>query len=282
MHSQIRNYAACISELGAWLLASALLLIPCLATAMDTDSHGLRMEVITLHYREATELVPALRPLVPAPGSISGHQRKLIVRASPKQLEQLHEAIDALDTAPAMLRISVRNVQDASALQQGIDSSVRIANGNSRGTVTLHRTAVRENARDSQQVQVLEGYPAHIHLGVALPLVEYQLINSALGPVHQETVVYRELASGFYVLPRLSGSQVTVTISPQRESLAPSGGGRIQGQYLSTTVSGQVGEWLHLGGTLADSTQGDNGLLSTRKGNRRSANQVWMKVEILP
>lgn len=49
-------------------------------------------------------------------------------------------------------------------------------------------------------------------------------------------------------MPRVNGEQVTLSISPQRERLDPTGGGAIDTQSVQTTVTGQLGEWIDLGG----------------------------------
>ena len=66
------------------------------------------LEIISLRYRTAEQVLPSLRPLLEPGGTISGQGSQLFVRASPANLSDLRLALEVLDTPPRRLLISVR------------------------------------------------------------------------------------------------------------------------------------------------------------------------------
>ena len=85
-----------------------------------------------------------------------------------------------------------------------------------------------ENVRVMQTVQVLEGRSAYVQTGQSVPQRERIVTRSVVGGRVVEQVVegtdYRNLDTGFYVTPRLSGDRVTLDISTQRERARPQTG----------------------------------------------------------
>jgi hypothetical protein len=123
---------------------------------------------------------------------------------------------------------------------------------NQGGTVVIKRDDdhVRGRASQSQSttsdggvqtLQVMEGNEVFIQVGQSVPVRS----QSAQG---SETVEYRDVGTGFYVRPRVSGNQVTLSISTRRDSVADPNTGTLNIQRVDTVVSGRLGEWLALGG----------------------------------
>ena len=88
--------------------------------------------------------------------------------------------------------------------------------------------------------------------------------------------------SGFEVLPRVSGDTVTLEIRPFRAKRSPSGGGVIEQQELSTTVSGKLGEWMSIGGVEEQEKREGIGTVYTTGKKRSTTHNVKLKVERLP
>jgi len=85
---------------------------------------------------------------------------------------------------------------------------------------------------------------------------------------------FRDRASGFEVVPRLSGDMVTVELAQQQER-----GDRFQ--RLATTASGRLGEWFELGGVAASASRDERGILSSERATAGEARRIWLKVEEL-
>ena len=280
--------------------AGALLL----ALATGVYAQSTVVEVITLRYRTAEQVMPVLRPLLDKAGTMTGMQNQLILRTTPSNLADLRKVLDSIDAMPRRLMITVR--QDAGVERErseaqaggrvvmgsttgsvggdaarGAGGSVEVRSGNDvlRGRVDSTRS-LRED-RNVQSVQVLEGNSAFIAVGQSVPVQQIiaapVLINgSVVNPVGANTQ-YRDTQSGFYVLPRTSGDRVVLEISPQLESFAAPAQNLPQGsvnmQRAATTVAGRLGEWIEIGGVAQGANSRQDVILgSTRdlsSGNRR-------------
>jgi type II secretory pathway component GspD/PulD (secretin) len=267
--------------------------------------HAQELEIITLRYRTAEELVPVLRPLLQPGGSLSGAGDKLLVRTTPDNLAQLRAALQQLDTAPRRLLITVRhNVEtDSREAAAGISGEVEVddnarvvvrrsgpggsgieyrdRDGN-RVDARVRSTRHREESGDTQRVQVLEGRPALIGVGQSVPMLERSVIRDRHGTEVQDSLVYRDVTRGFYVLPRVSGDQVTLDVSPHRDTLSRTQGGAVELQHMQTTVSGRVGEWLEVGGVVEDTDLQSREPTATARTRSRDTRRVLIKVEVLP
>jgi hypothetical protein len=82
-------------------------------------------------------------------------------------------------------------------------------------------------------------------------------------------------------VPRLNGDRVTLDISP-RDDTPGSLPGSVNSTRLVTTVSGRLGEWLELGGSVGEQSAAGSGIASygTRIASR--TRRLLLKVEELP
>jgi hypothetical protein len=90
--------------------------------------------------------------------------------------------------------------------------------------------------------------------------------------------VVQDLGTGFEVVPRLSGSDVTLEILQQRE-VAGARPGTVQGQQISSVVSTALGHWVEIGGTVSDRRAEERGISSARSAREGKSRRVWVKVE---
>jgi type II secretory pathway component GspD/PulD (secretin) len=264
------------------------------------------IEVIPLRYRTAQEVIPIVQPMLAREGSVSGLQGQLIVRTTPANLEEIRQILARIDTAPRQLLVSVRQDADASGSRSGAEVSGSVGGEHGRvtippqsrdprgGTVVLRdgddrlkarvvesRSAERD--RTTQSVRVLEGREALVQVGTSVPVRERQVRRTVVGGQVVEQVVegtqYRNVATGFYVLPRLAGDVVTLDVRPQRETLSSEIRGGVNVQSVVTTVSGRLGEWIEIGGIGQDSSGQQTVLLGRTATSTRDARRVLLKVE---
>lgn len=242
-----------------------------------------RIEIIPLKNRSAEQLMPLIQPMLDQNEALSGTGFQLIVRAAPERQELIRALVAELDASARQLRISVRRAAYEEIERERVQANVAIGAGGgeveARGRAIVSSTRDKGDERNHYQVTALEGTPAFIHTGEAVPIPSQSgyLVNGV--PVITQGIEYQQLSSGFYALARTHGDEVTVDISPQREVLDPRGSGRIQTTALVTSVRGPLGEWLELGGTQQERTHAGGGLLRSTRSRDASQQTLWLRVE---
>ncbi len=263
-----------------------------------------QVEVVTLNYRTAEQLIPVIQPLVGAGGAVTGMQNKLIIRAQAAQIAQIKRVVATLDVAPRRLMITVRQSVTRTALEQeaGVygsvgsdtvrarvppamrdasgDAGVSVGAGDDRVGARVRSTRDIEDSRETQRVQVLEGNPAFIRTGQSLPYRARTVHHDRYGTMVTEDTQFKDVTSGFYVLPRVSGDRVILEISPQRDT--PGQRGAVNIQQASTVVSGRLGEWIELGGIGWLASQQGSGTVYATREMARDERTIFVRVEEVP
>lgn len=276
----------------SWLLA--LVLFAAAALAQE------RVEVIVLKYRTAEQVIPILQPLVGTEGAVTGMQNKLIVRASPERLAQIKDILARIDTQPRRLMITVRQntTREALAREAGVYGTaggeharvtipgqpgraggrVELGSGDDRIGAKVWATEGQETSADVQHLQVLEGNAAFIQVGQSVPYRGRTVYRDARGAtVVEDNAGYRDVTSGFYVLPRVAGEQVILEINPQQNTLGARGAVNVQ--QASTTLSGRLGEWIELGGIGQQAESQGSGTVYATRQQRTEQRSIFVKVE---
>ena len=288
-----------------------ILLMIGLSVAMSCYANEL--EIINLKHRSAEELLPIIRPFLDSDEMVSGMNYQLILRASPRNIEQIKRLLDSIDTRPRRLKVTVMQDVDSDTAASmtemsgsiGVGRNARIAvpgQGNGGvyaggGSVSVGQgqdavnariisTRTLENDHKTQQLQVMEGNRALVRTGQTVSVPQRQVIQGAWGTQVIDTTQYRDVSSGFYVLPRVNGDQVTLEISTQNDSLAPnpnqntgSGYPVTRIQNTSSTVSGHLGEWINVGG-LGQQGNVDHSTLTSRSSSQiNEQRNVLIKVD---
>jgi len=224
------------------------------------------IEVIELRHTTAEQVLPALRPLLEPGGALTGQRNQLIVRTSPRNLEELRRALAVLDAPARRLEILVRFDSAGEASAADVEADARISNRGSR--IELRGSASRSSAtgRVDQRLQVLEGRRAWIAAGSSRP---YR---------GSDGVEYHDAVSGFEVVPRVAGDTVILEVAPQRQGPGASPGS-VQSFDASTTVRARLGEWVQIGGVAVQESRGDRGLASGGTGLGTSSRSIWVRVD---
>ena len=262
------------------------------------------LEVIDLKYRSADQIVPMLKPLLAPGGTISSLQNRVILRTTPQNMAELKKVLDAVDTMPKRLLISVRQEAAGTGLDNEAEVSGSIGTGDVRttvpgsssqqgGTVVIRKgdSVVKGRAISSQSasrdrgvqtVQVLEGNEATIRIGRSVPIRSQGVVQTPHGPQISQSVEYRDVDTGFRVRPRVNGDRVTMEINSRRDTVADSNAQTLNVQRVDTVVSGRLGEWMEIGGVDQSSIQTDNGTASRRSNSMSGERKVLLKVEVVP
>ena len=244
-------------------LLCLLLLLIALPAAAQTQ-----LEVFELRHRTATEIIAVARPHLDAQTRLSGDGFRLIVRGTPAEIAAVQALLERLDTPARSLRISVRGESGASGSRRGGELGNRSV-----------RVYASEGARDQRQqhsVLAMDGRPARIHTGTAIPLRVDRVLLAEQGIAVHSGTEFMVLESGFYATARVSGERVLVEIAADQASFPD--GGRLQSQTVVTTVSGRLDEWLPLGDSGSSGGQNERGLIYRSDSARASGGQLWLRV----
>ena len=286
---------------GLFALALLALLVAALAPAPAAARDELVTEVFTVGYRPVEEVVELIRPLVPAPGHVGGMRDQLVVRTTARNMAEIRRVLESINKAPVNLQISVRSTLEGMHTRRGIETygtsrvgDAEIGRGEASGTrgltigqgssgVRIVRTQSEEDDRATQRVRVLEGQTAFISTGQSVPVADRSVSVSGSGNVvvqqGRRGVTYRDATRGFYVRPRLSGSQVTLEISPFRTSVSRESGGAFDVDRASTVVSGRLGEWIAIGDYSSSDVYNERGITAATAGRKNTERTTYVKVD---
>jgi len=280
----------------------ALTAVAAIGLLLVAQAHADRtiVEVIALQHRTAEELIPLIEPFIGPEGAILGRSGQLIIRATPENLAEIKEILGQIDTSPRRLLITVRQNATREQLERELAASGNVSIGDHGRAVVrdigardgaaagyrrgqdqvsgrASSTSTLQKAGDTQQVQVLEGSQAFIQAGTSVPYPERTVLRDPRGVAVSGGTTYRGVTSGFYVLPRLSGDQVILEISPQRATLGEQG--RIDTQGASTRVSARLGEWIELGGVARETSESQTGIASASSRAGTDRRGIFVKVD---
>ena len=286
----------------------ALILLLAWLPGMAWAQHSV-VEVITLNYRTAEQVIPALKPLLDKNGTLSSMQNQLIVRTTPGNLAELKRVLATLDAVPRRLVITVRQDALLERERTGADAGGRVSGDNAAIAVSggggarggtaeirtggdvirgrIDNTRSLEADRDTQSLQVLEGNSGFIRTGQAIPVLQSQfagaIINGQFVGRANNAVEYRDVLTGFYVLPRVAGDRVTLEINPQRDTLPrPEQNlprGSVNVQQAASIVSGRLGEWIEVGAVVQGVASEQTRVLGSTRENSSDNRRILLKVE---
>lgn len=273
-------------------LVTLLLSLGLIAAAAWADS----IETIQLQNRPAEEIIPIIKPMLGANESITGQGNQIFIRTSAKNLQQVKQMVSKLDTAAKLLQISVfqGNDRDLRALSMDSNASVIIGStGNTtRGSLSTRGGSAGSNTFGTRgrlsdnpihTLRVTEGTQGYIETGESIPYFtasEGRFRGGRRGSIGGD-LGYKDVTTGFYVLPRIHGDQVTLDVSPFSQSQSETRGSNIDTRKARTKITGKLGQWLSIGGTTEQvqraSASNDTGYSTQSKDNE----SVWIKAELV-
>lgn len=236
------------------------------------------LEIIDLRHRFADEVIPAIQPLVEPGGVLTGSDNKLFLRASPANVAQIRQAIAAIDRARRQLRITVGQGTSGSSNAAGIRGEV--VGGNA--AIEAGAGSRQANVRNVSSVQTLEGNETLISVGTSVPITTRSVTSNRGGGQVRQSTEFRDVSTGFYATPRVSGDRVILEISPRQQRQRSARGGVVETSGATTTVSGRLGDWIELGAVSGSDASATGGLLVWGRRTGSSEYSAWVKVEEVP
>ena len=252
------------------------------------------IEVIELRSRPLEEILPVIQPFVGAEDTITGMGNNLVIKASPAKVQEIRRLLETLDRPPRRLVISVGKQGDVSSSSSGYRASADIKAGDSRfsinspghptdssrAQVRIHDNTLQGARTTRHRVQALEGRPAYITSGTRIPLQTSERYYDRGVRYQQRTTQLQDVNSGFYVVPRVHGDEVTLEIM-QHDDRPGERRGVIDTQTTGTAVRGRLGEWVELGGVDTSDSNRQGGPGQAVNSQASTVQGIQVKVECL-
>ena len=235
-------------------------------------------EVVTtlqLNNRPAAEVIPIIEPMLAVGDRISGHGFKIFLRSSEETLALVEDMIEAIDIASKVLQISVLQGSARKLRSLGLSGSMSISNNNA--SVNISGTASQQQLQNNpvHRLRVTEGTEGFIETGKEIALFAGSSRIKSIG------TEFKKVTTGFYVLPRVHGENVTLQVSPFKNVQSHAGGSSINTQHANTTISGRLGEWLLVGGVSEQVKRSQSGTSGYNSTQGSSDDSIWIKAEVI-
>ena len=236
-------------------LCRSTLFILCFGSLMFSEygyAQERRIHVIELKSSLAQPVLEVIRPHLPVGAGASAVDNKLLLNVTDAELAQLQGVLEALDKAPESLMVFVKIYRGSYAAQrrQWWQMNASNAGVSARGGVQYQTEDSLQKTQ--QQVRALSGQAAFINVGEQIPYLTFR------APHYRGIAVDTQFLSagtGFYVLPRVQGDQVTALINPEQIIHK---NGQLQTAVMQTEIRGDLNEWMVIGGVTSAEQQSGN------------------------
>jgi type II secretory pathway component GspD/PulD (secretin) len=263
------------------------------------------IQTIQLRHRPADEIMPVIKPMLGADDSLTGQGYQLFIRTSDSNFEQIKQMVSKLDTAAKLLLISVFQGNDRELRALGVSGNLEYQDGDAnvslgstdksakRGasvqystrnaSAGAHTYSTRGRLSDNpiHQLRITEGSEGYIETGESIPYFSGSYWRGGRHGIVEGGVDYKDINTGFYVLPRAHGEQVTLDVSPYKQSQSGKRGGDIETQSASTRITGKLGHWLPIGGITEQTQSSSNRIGSYGSTQSRDNASIWIKADLV-
>lgn len=221
-------------------------------------------KVIELHYQNAAEVIPLIKPLLKEGEQVTGTRQTLIVKVSPDTLTTLRAVLHKLDTPPVVFEITVFQGDPDWLSTQDSD------------TITIS-TPSQINQRRRQSITVMNGESAFVSTGENQPVIR----SVGLGLWTGVSFDRRLVQSGLLIEPILQGNKVKILIKRVREQTSNMNNQVFHEQKVETTMLVPLDQWVALA-SAQGSAPAEPGTEVIRAGTPFAQNStLYIKVKIL-
>ncbi|MDH3544543.1 MAG: hypothetical protein OEM65_05415 [Desulfuromonadales bacterium] len=280
------------------------LFIVLFAWGVFPEQASAEMRLFELQHRPVGELAEMVRSLLGEEARVATDRNTLVVNASPSALDEVARLVDSYDRSKQMLRVTIEQGKTLSGHERGVSTSGRLQNDDSRivigpsgkkspeggSTIIVDSgqnrlklrgtdSRYRESRQVSQFVSVLEGEPALVSVGRAVPFTSQMLTYWRQHPGFIATTSYENVDTGFEVLPTLYNGMVEIEVRPFMASLDRDNPQQIVFHELATKVNVPVGAWYELGGHMQAQDDLSREILGAGRGSAQNGSSVRVKVE---
>jgi type II secretory pathway component GspD/PulD (secretin) len=262
-----------------------------LAVLVAAVSADAAVEVISLTYRNPTEVLPLVRSMLSAEGKISADERtnSLIIVDSEEVIARVKQSLDVIDAPVRQAMVRVRFQDGATREDRSVSGGGQVSGDN--WSVSTGR---RQSARDGVDARVqdrsvsrggsseyfinaLSGSWAYIRVGQDIP---YTARWSDLCRRYGRPVVFQRIETGFDVKLVIRENMADVEIVPRISEMGSGGRpGGVQFAEASTQVHVPLGQWVTIGGSDQSASEVLRAILEAGSSRQSSSINIQLWVE---
>jgi len=261
------------------------------AVLLYSVSPAREVSVIKVKHRWAAELVPIVKSMLSADGTVTVSERvnSLVIVDTPQAIERVQAYLNRFDKPVEQVRVHVL----FHTLEEDRDSDVSARGGISNDTANVaiggkKKDGVdisvedREHRRKSHAeffVVAMSGSPAFIRSGKEIPYHQNYAFFRRYAP-GGDTITWQNVESGFEVTPTLAGNNVHLKIVPRlayddrKDAVI-----RFFGAQTELTVP--LGRWVEIGGNTGQKNEIVKEIISLSRSGGKSSTSMSLMVERL-
>ena len=226
------------------------------------------LRTFRINYMDVEEAGAMAGNLLSPEGKITANKGAniLAVKDFPLNIARIENLLKEADVRPANVRVKVEYADEKSLKDLGVeikwsykDNHWLIGNfirPESTGGVNVQAgVEIKEEKitkRGWQNLLVMSGKEGSISAGVSIPYVDWFYAYSRNYGYYTRELKFKDVTTGFVVLPRVKGETISVTITPQVSYVTDAERGTIKFARISTTVDVKDGEAVILGSSPMD------------------------------
>lgn len=242
------------------------------------------IETIELKHRLASEILPQLQPFVPKEDTIEAYNNMIIIKAEPETIEQIKTLVTKLDVAEQSIVVNVMKTDRLLGSQQGSDLNANINLNNSEdSTVQYQHWSTRDSKNQDQHYNArgVSGRPIMIMMGQNIPQKQNLVLLRPNGDIAvQGDTQYLNISSGFQAVARiLPNHRVKVEIHPAFSEFNPQTK-VIDNSAVISTVTGQLGQWLQIGGITQENREETD--VQHYRTQQQKQQYLYIKIDLNP
>ena len=259
------------------------------AVLLGSVSPAREVAVIKVEHRWAAELVPIVKSMLSADGTVTVSERvnSLVIVDTPEAIERVQDYLDRFDRPVEQVRIHVRfhtmgedRDSETSARGRISNDNVSVAIGSKKKDGVDISVEDREHRRKSDAeffVVAMSGSPAFIRAGKEIPYHQNYAFFRRYAP-GGDTVTWQNVESGFEVTPMLTGNNAHLKIVPRlayddrKDAVI-----RFFGAQTELTVP--LGRWVEIGGTTDQKNEIIREIISLSSSRGQTSTSMSLMVE---
>lgn len=275
---------------GWKIRSAAVLALLVLSLAAPPPRSHAAVEVIPLHYRNPTEVLPLVRAMLSPEGRISADERtnSLIIVDSEEAIGRIRQSLALIDARVPQATVRLRFEDAGRREDRSVSAGGRVSGDHgavSAGRPPRGRDGVELRAQDRTTdrsgrseyfITTLSGSWAYIRVGQDIP---YSPRWAELCRRYGQPVVYQRIETGFDVKPLIREGMAMVEIVP-RIAEAGTGGraGVVRFAQAATQLDVPLGQWADIGGYEQGGSEVLRAILEA--GSSRSSSSLGIRLMV--